>query len=234
MDGITLALFSLLFSPVDHWLQLREQRRRPARRRPSPTSPAANAALPAQPALPLQRAQFHPRHDPAGTGARAADRHRALRIPPLFAQRSRTRVDARRGNAGHRELPRDPADPVRGEARGDGAVDPELLGFVLPCFSCIRWWKTRSARHGNKRAAAARRDRGRRPRAGLRIRVSNTAASCPGPAEAGGARDGTGTGLRNVTQRLELAFPDGTRSPSWSRMAGARRDPAATREEDAP
>jgi len=42
----------------------------------------------------------------------------------------------------------------------------------------------------------------------LRIRVSNTGRLVPvAPVEPGSPRDGTGTGLKNVAQRLELAFP---------------------------
>ena len=210
MDGITLALFSLLFFAVDHWLQLREQREK-----------AREAtALAHQAQLQMLRYQLNPHFlFNALNSIRAMilqEPERARQIVTELSEFLRYSLNGRghESTLGEEMLAIEnylAIQRIRFEEKlvVTVHVDPELLGFVLPCF-LVHPLVENAVKHGMETSEPPLRveiEVAARAR-GLRIRVSNTGRLVPpAPAEAGGARDGTGTGLRNVTQRLELAFP---------------------------
>jgi len=100
-------------------------------------------------------------------------------------------------------------------------VDPALHEFVLPCL-LVHPLVENAVKYGMETSAAPLQVEIEVTARGsdLRIRVSNTGRLAPAaPAEPGGARDGTGAGLKNAAQRLELAFPERGRSFKCGRRA---------------
>jgi hypothetical protein len=210
MDGITLASFSLLFFAVDHWLQLRAQREK-----------AREAtALAHQAQLQMLRYQLNPHFlFNALNSIRAMilrEPERARQIVTELAEFLRYSLDGR----GHESTVGEEMQAIenylaiqriRFEERLAVTVhvDPEVHEFVLPCF-LVHPLVENAVKYGMETSEPPLRVEievaARGP--GLHIRVSNTGRLLPAaPAIAGEVRDGTGTGLKNVAQRLELAFP---------------------------
>jgi hypothetical protein len=99
---------------------------------------------------------------------------------------------------------------IRFEERLDVAVtvDPEARRAVVPCF-LIHPLVENAVKHGMQSSAMPLRVEieVRRLADGLSVRVSNT-GRLGGAAPAEGTRsEGTGTGMKNIAQRLKLAFP---------------------------
>jgi len=210
MDGITLALFSLLFFAVDHWLQLRDQREQ-AR---------AATALAQQAQLQMLRYQLNP-HFLFNTlnSIRAMilhDPERARQIVTELSEFLRYSLNGR----GHESTLGEEMQAIENyvaiqrirfeeKLAVTVKVDPELNEFVLPCF-LVHPLVENAVKHGMETSEPPLRVEIEIAARGpdLRIRVSNTGRLVPAaPAEPGSPRDGTGTGLKNVVQRLELAFP---------------------------
>ena len=210
MDGITLALFSLLFFAVDHWLQLREQR----------DQVRAATALAHQAQLQMLRYQLNPHFlFNALKSIRAMilqEPERARQIVTELSEFLRYSLNGR----GHESTLGEEMQAIgnylaiqriRFEEKlaVTVRVDPALHEFVLPCFlvhplveNAVKFGMETSASPLRLEIAAAARG------SDLWIGVSNSGRLVPAaPAEPGGARDGTGTGLKNVARRLELAFP---------------------------
>jgi len=210
MDGITLALFSLLFLAVDHWLQLRDQREK-----------AREAtALAHQAQLQMLRYQLNPHFL---FNALNSIRAMILREP----ERARQVVTELSEFLRYSLNGRGPDSTVGEEMEAienylaiqrirfeeklavTVRVDPQLNEFVLPAF-LVHPLVENAVKYGMETSEPPLRVAIEISAAGpgLQIRVSNTgrllAAAAPEP---GAARDGTGTGLRNVAQRLALAFP---------------------------
>jgi two-component system LytT family sensor kinase len=210
MDGITLALFSLLFFAVDHWLQLREQREK-----------AREAtALAHQAQLQMLRYQLNPHFlFNALNSIRAMilrEPERARQIVTELSEFLRYSLNGR----GHESTVGEEMQAIESylviqrirfeeKLTVTVHVDPELHEFVLPCF-LVHPLVENAVKHGMETSEPPLRVEIEVAAGGpgLRIRVSNTGRLVPAaPAVPGGARDGTGTGLKNVAQRLELAFP---------------------------
>ncbi len=207
MDGATLALFSLLFFAVDHARQLREQREK-----------AREAtALAHQAQLQMLRYQLNPHFlFNALNSIRAMivrEPERARQIVTELAEFLRYSLDGHglestvgdemQAISSYLAIQR-----IRFEERlaVTVRVDPELEGFVLPCFlvhplveNAVKYGMETSDPPLRLEIEIAPQD------GGLRIRVSNTGRLVP--AASGGARGNTGIGLQNVAQRLQLAFP---------------------------
>jgi hypothetical protein len=209
-DGITLSLFSLLYFAVDHWLQLREQREK-AR---------AATALAHQAQLQMLRYQLNPHFlFNALNSIRAMilrEPERARQIVTELSEFLRYSLNGR----GHESTVGEEMQAIENylaiqrirfeeKLAVTVRVDPARHEFVLPCF-LVHPLVENAVKHGMETSEPPLRVEievaAHGP--GLRIRVSNTGRLVPAaPAEPGGARDGTGTGLKNVAQRLELAFP---------------------------
>ena len=207
MDGITLALFSLLFFAVDHWLQLREEREK-----------AREAtALAHQAQLQMLRYQLNPHFlFNALNSIRAMilrDPERARQIVTELSEFLRYSLNGRGPDSTVGEEMQAienylAIQRIRFEEKlaVTVRVDPQLGAFVLPGF-LVHPLVENAVKYGMEtsepplRLAIEIAADG----PGLRIRVSNTGRLVP--AAAGDARNGTGTGLRNVAQRLALAFP---------------------------
>jgi LytS/YehU family sensor histidine kinase len=210
MDGITLALFSLLFFAVDHWLQLREQREK-----------AREAtALAHQAQLQMLRYQLNPHFlFNALNSIRAMilrEPERARQIVTELAEFLRYSLNGR----GHESTVGEEMQAIENylaiqrirfeeKLAVTVHVDPALNEFVLPCF-LVHPLVENAVKHGMETSEPPLRVEievaARGP--GLRIRVSNTGRLVPAaPAESGDARERTGIGLKNVAQRLALAFP---------------------------
>jgi hypothetical protein len=210
MDGITLALFSMLFLAVDHGLQLRDQKEK--------AREATTLAQQAQ--LQMLRYQLNPHFLFNSLNSIRAmilnEPERARQIVTELSEFLRYSLNGR----GHESTIGEEMQAIdnylaiqriRFEERlvVTKRVDQGLLTFVLPCFlvhplveNAVKYGmetcdpplhlEIEVAAHGQ----------------GLRICVSNTGRlMAPSSGEPGGPCDGTGTGLRNVAQRLELAFP---------------------------
>jgi LytS/YehU family sensor histidine kinase len=209
-DGITLALFSLLFFAVDHWLQLREQREK-----------AREATVLAHQAqLQMLRYQLNPHFlFNALNSIRAMilqEPERARQIVTELSEFLRYSLNGR----GHESTLGEEMQAIENylaiqrirfeeKLAVTVQVDPELNEFVLPCF-LVHPLVENAVKHGMETSEPPLRIEIEIAARGpdLRIRVSNTGRLVPAaPAEPGSPRDGTGTGLKNVAQRLELAFP---------------------------
>ena len=210
MDGITLALFSMLFLAVDHWLQLREQREK--------AREAMSLAHHAQ--LQMLRYQLNPHFL---FNALNSIRAMILREP----ERARQIVTELSEFLRYSLNGRGPESTVGEEMQAienylaiqrirfeeklvvTVRVDPALSEFVLPGF-LIHPLVENAVKYGMETSEPPLRVDLEIAAKGpeLRIRVSNTGRLVPAvSATPEGARDGTGTGLKNVAQRLELAFP---------------------------
>jgi len=209
-DGITLALFSLLFFAVDHWLQLREQREK-----------AREATVLAHQAqLQMLRYQLNPHFlFNALNSIRAMilqEPERARQIVTELSEFLRYSLNGR----GHESTLGEEMQAIENylaiqrirfeeKLAVTVQVDPELNEFVVPCF-LVHPLVENAVKHGMETSEPPLRIEIEIAARGpdLRIRVSNTGRLVPAaPAEPGSPRDGTGTGLKNVAQRLELAFP---------------------------
>jgi signal transduction histidine kinase len=210
MDGITLGLFSMLFLAVDHWLQLRTQREK--------AREAESLAQRAQ--LQMLRYQLNPHFLFNSLNSIRAmilrEPDRARQIVTELSEFLRYSLNGR-----------GPESTVGEEMQAIGnylaiqrirfeeklvvatRVDPAIEGFVLPCF-LVHPLVENAVKYGMEtcepplqveiEVAAQGAD--------VCIRVSNTGRLLPPAAGGpGGPCDGTGTGLRNVVRRLELAFP---------------------------
>lgn len=210
MDGITLALFSLLFLAVDHWLQLGAQREK-----------AREAtALAQQARLQMLRYQLNPHFLFNSLNSIRAmilqEPERARQIVTELSEFLRYSLNGR----GHESTIGEEMQAIgnylaiqriRFEEKlvVTTRFDPALEGFVLPCF-LVHPLVENAVKYGMETCEPPLKleievaVQG----PGLRIRISNTGRLMPAaPTEPGGGCDGTGTGLRNVAQRLELAFP---------------------------
>lgn len=210
MDGITLALFSLLFLAVDHWLQLRAQRER-----------AREAtALAQQAQLQMLRYQLNPHFlfnslnsiramilkEPERARLIVTELSEFLRYSLNGRSHESTVGEEMQAIENYLAIQR-----IRFEEKlvVTVQVDPALQGFVLPCF-LVHPLVENAVKYGMETCEPPLRVEIEIVPLGprLRIRVSNTGRLMPvASAVPGGACDGTGTGLRNVAQRLELAFP---------------------------
>ncbi len=210
MDGITLALFSLLYFAVDHWLQLREQREK-----------AREAtALAQQAQLQMLRYQLNPHFlFNALNSIRAMilrEPERARQIVTELSEFLRYSLNGRGPDSTVGEEMQAienylAIQRIRFEEKlaVTVRVDPQLNEFVLPGF-LVHPLVENAVKYGMETSEPPLRIEieiaAGHP--GLRIRVSNTGRLLrAAPAAPGGARDGTGTGLKNVAQRLALAFP---------------------------
>ena len=210
MDGTTLALFSLLFFAVDHWLQLREQREK--------VREATVLAHQAQ--LQMLRYQLNPHFlFNALNSIRAMilrEPERARQIVTELSEFLRYSLNGR----GHESTVGEEMQAIENylaiqrirfeeKLAVTVQVDSKLNEYVLPCF-LVHPLVENAVKYGMETSDPPLRVEieivARGP--ALAIRVSNTGRLMPAaPMEPGDARDGTGTGLKNVTQRLELAFP---------------------------
>jgi len=99
---------------------------------------------------------------------------------------------------------------IRFEERLDVTVtvDPEARGAVVPCF-LIHPLVENAVKYGMQTSAMPLRVEiaVRRLADGLSVRVSNTGRLGSAVPDGTSRRDGTGTGVRNIAQRLKLAFP---------------------------
>lgn len=210
MDGITLALFSLLFFAVDHWLQLREQREK-----------AREAtALAHQAQLQMLRYQLNPHFlFNALNSIRAMilrEPERARQIVTELSEFLRYSLNGRghESTVGEEMLAIEnylAIQRIRFEEKlaVTVQVDPEAQEFVLPCF-LVHPLVENAVKYGMETSEPPLRVEIEiaADGPGLWIRVSNTGRLLPAARAApGSAQDGTGTGLKNVAQRLELAFP---------------------------
>ncbi len=210
MDGITLALFSLLYFAVDHWLQLREQREK-----------AREAtALAHQAQLQMLRYQLNPHFlFNALNSIRAMilrEPERARQIVTELSEFLRYSLNGRGPDSTVGEEMQAienylAIQRIRFEEKlaVTVRVDPQLNEFVLPGF-LVHPLVENAVKYGMETSELPLRIEieiaDGRP--GLHIRVSNTGRLLAAAAAApGDARDGTGTGLKNVAQRLALAFP---------------------------
>ena len=210
MDGLTLALFSLLFLAVDHWLQLRAQREK-AR---------AATTLAQQAQLQMLRYQLNPHFLFNSLNSIRAmilpDPERARQIVTELAEFLRYSLNGRSHESTLGEEMQAienylAIQRIRFEEKLVVAtrVDPALEAFVLPCFlvhplveNAVKYGMETCEPPLRLEIEVAAQEKG------LRIRVSNTGRLVPAAAvEPGRTCDGTGTGLRNVAQRLELAYP---------------------------
>lgn len=204
MDGITLALFSLLFFAVDHALQLREQREK-----------ARDAtALAHQAQLQMLRYQLNPHFlFNALNSIRAMilrEPERARQIVTELAEFLRYSLDGR----GYESTIGEEMQAIESylaiqrirfeeKLAVTVRVDPELESFVLPCF-LVHPLVENAVKHGMETSEPPLRVEVEitGPGHGLRIRVSNTGRLAPA------GIDGTHIGLANVSRRLALAYPD--------------------------
>jgi LytS/YehU family sensor histidine kinase len=87
-------------------------------------------------------------------------------------------------------------------------IDPEAESAAIPCF-LVHPLVENAVKHGMNTSAMPLRVKIQVSRFAdqLRIRVLNTGRLASGDSPVGDATDGTGTGLRNIAQRLELVFP---------------------------
>ncbi len=210
MDGITLGLFSMLFLAVDHWLQLRAQREK-----------AREAmALAQQAQQQMLRYQLNPHFLFNSLNSIRAmivkEPERARQIVTELSEFLRYSLNGR----GHESTIGEEMQAIanylaiqriRFEEKlvVTTRVDPALEAFVLPCF-LVHPLVENAVKYGMETCEPPLRLEIEVAAAGpgLRIRVSNTGQLLPAAAGGSGcACDGTGTGLRNVAQRLELAFP---------------------------
>ncbi len=206
-DGITLALFSLLYVAIDHWLQLREQREK-----------AREAtALAHQAQLQMLRYQLNPHFlFNALNSIRAMilrEPERARQIVTELSEFLRYSLNGRGPDATVGEEMQAienylAIQRIRFEEKlaVTVRVDPARQAFVLPGF-LVHPLVENAVKYGMETSEPPLRLEIEiaADGPGLRIRVSNTGRLVP--AEAGGAPNGTGTGLRNVARRLALAFP---------------------------
>lgn len=210
LDGITLALFSMLFLAVDHGLQLREQKEK--------AREATTLAQQAQ--LQMLRYQLNPHFLFNSLNSIRAmilnEPERARQIVTELSEFLRYSLNGR----GHESTIGEELQAIENylaiqRIRFEEKlvvtthVDPALHSFVLPCF-LVHPLVENAVKYGMEtcepplrleiEVAAFEQ--------GVRIRVSNTGRLVPAEAEAlDNKRNGTGTGLRNVAQRLDLAFP---------------------------
>lgn len=209
MDGMTLAMFTVLFFAVDYRLESRDQR----------AKAAEAAALAQQAQLQMLRYQLNPHFlFNALNSIRAMIRQepeRARQILTELAEFLRYSLNGR----GHESTLREELaaiesylaiQRIRFEEKLAVAwrIDPALEDLVLPCF-LVHPLVENAVKYGMETSELPLRlEIEITVRGGERvIRVSNTGQL--GPAAAGRAAGwpGTGTGLANVRQRLELAFP---------------------------
>jgi len=210
MDGITLGFFSILFLAIDHGLQLREQKEK-----------ACEAtALAQQAQLQMLRYQLNPHFLFNSLNSIRAmiieQPDRARQIVTELSEFLRYSLNGR----GHESTIGEELQAIenylaiqriRFEEKlvVTTRVDPALYAFVLPCFlvhplveNAVKYGMETCEPPLRLEIEVAAQDKG------LRIRVSNTGRLVPAEAETlDNKRNGTGTGLRNVAQRLELAFP---------------------------
>jgi len=221
-DGITLALFSMLFLAVDHGLQLREQKEK--------AREATTLAQQAQ--LQMLRYQLNPHFLFNSLNAIRAmilnEPERARQIVTELSEFLRYSLNGR----GHESTIGEEMQAIENylaiqRIRFEEKlvvkvnVDPALHAFVLPCF-LVHPLVENAVKYGMDTCEPPLRleIEVAAQEVGLRIRVSNTGRLVPAEAEElGHQRNGTGTGLRNVAQRLELAFP-GRHSFSVNERAG--------------
>lgn len=209
-DGITLALFSMLYLAVDHGLQLRAQREK--------AREATTLAQRAQ--LQMLRYQLNPHFLFNSLNSIRAmildDPERARQIVTELSEFLRYSLNGR----GHESTIGEEMQAIenylaiqriRFEERlvVTTHVDPVLETFVLPCF-LMHPLVENAVKYGMETCDPPLRlgIEVTAEEEGLRIHVSNTGRLMTTAAgEPRGGCDGTGTGLRNVAQRLELAFP---------------------------
>jgi len=210
MDGITLALFSMLFLAVDHGLQLRDQEKK--------AREATTLAQQAQ--LQMLRYQLNPHFLFNSLNAIRAmilsEPERARQIVTELSEFLRYSLNGR----GHESTIGEEMQAIenylaiqriRFEEKlvVNVSIDPSLQTFVLPCFlvhplveNAVKYGMETCEPPLRLEVEVTPKDKG------LRIRVSNTGKLVPPEtAEPSGIRNGTGTGLRNVVQRLALAYP---------------------------
>jgi len=209
-DGITLALFSLLFLAVDHWLQLRAQREKVREA----------TALAHQAQLQMLRYQLNPHFlFNALNSIRAMILREPERARQIVTELSEFLRYSLNGN-GHESTVGEEMQAIENylaiqRIRFEEKlvvtvqVEPAVHAFVLPCF-LVHPLVENAVKYGMETSEPPLRVEieiaARGP--GLAIRVSNTGRLVPPTAaDPAGGRNGTGTGLKNVAQRLGLAYP---------------------------
>jgi hypothetical protein len=207
-DGITLALFSLLFFAVDHWLQLRDQREK-AR---------AATALAQQAQLQMLRYQLNPHFlFNALNSIRAMILREPERARQIVTELSEFLRYSLNGRGPESTLGEEmqaienylAIQRIRFEEKlvVTLRLDPALHAFVLPCF-LVHPLVENAVKYGMETSEPPLRLEIEVAARGpdVAIRVSNTGRLVPAAAGTAAVRNGTGTGLKNVAQRLELAF----------------------------
>jgi hypothetical protein len=208
-DGMTLVLFSLLYFAVDHWLEAREQQQQ-----------ARDAlALATQAQLQMLRYQLNPHFlFNALNSIRAMivrEPERARQIVTELSEFLRYSLSG----CGHEATIGEELQAIenylaiqriRFEEKLVVTVhaDPALMDFVVPCF-LIHPLVENAVKHGMETSEPPLRIELRVTAAGetVIIGVANTGRLVPAEATAAdGGCNGTGTGLKNVRQRLALAF----------------------------
>jgi len=209
-DGIMLALFSVLFFAFDYWLELGEQRQK--------AREATKFAHQAQ--LQMLRYQLNPHFlFNALNSIRAMilrDPERARQIVTELSEFLRYSLNGR----GHESTVGEEMEAIENylaiqrirfeeKLAVTVRVDPAVQQFVLPCF-LIHPLVENAVKYGMETSEPPLRleievaARGQ----DLFIRVANSGRLSPPAAPAPGSTpNGTGTGLKNIAQRLELAFP---------------------------
>jgi LytS/YehU family sensor histidine kinase len=209
-DGITLGLFSMLFLAVDHGLQLREQKEK--------AREATTLAQQAQ--LQMLRYQLNPHFLFNSLNSIRAmilnEPERARQIVTELSEFLRYSLNGR----GHESTIGEELQAIENylaiqrirfeeQLVVTTRVDPALHAFVLPCF-LVHPLVENAVKYGMETCEPPLRLEIEVTvyEQEVRIRVSNTGRLVPAEAEElSQKRNGTGTGLRNVAQRLELAFP---------------------------
>jgi LytS/YehU family sensor histidine kinase len=210
MNGTTLGLFSFLYFAIHHWKQAAEQREK-ARQA---------TALAHQAQLQMLRYQLNPHFlFNALNSIRAMiveDPERSRQMVTELADFLRYSLDSEEQEStigGELEAIENylAIQRIRFEQQLDATVhaDPAALGVAVPCF-LIHPLVENAVKYGMETSAMPLRIgievvlNGQE----LDICVSNTGRlleSAPAP---GRPPNGTGTGLKNITQRLNLVFPD--------------------------
>jgi hypothetical protein len=212
MNGTTLGLISFLYFGIEHWRRAAEQKEK-AR---------AATALAHQAQLQMLRYQLNPHFLFNALnmirGMIVEDPGRSREMVTELADFLRYSLDGKGGEGAVSDeiLAVDSylaIQRIRFDEQLDATVRVEdsALKVAVPCF-LIHPLVENAVKYGMKTSAMPLRIRIEVTRDGddVAIRVSNTGhlLARPGKDNSGGPPESTGIGLKNIAERLELAFPD--------------------------
>lgn len=209
MDGVTLAMFTVLFFAVDYHLESRDER----------AKAVEAVALAQQAQLQMLRYQLNPHFlFNALNSIRAMVRPEPERARQILTELSEFLRYSLNGR-GHESTLREELAAIESylaiqRIRFEEKllvvlrVDPALQDLVLPCF-LVHPLVENAVKYGMETSEPPLRVEIEIATDGAErvIRVSNTGRLGPAEPVRGGTPDGTGTGLANVRRRLALAFP---------------------------